>query len=274
MAEQVLVTRVPQGGLARATAWLTSLAPNPGYSDRLDWRPYRVAADSLTAVSPPPPAYFPPSGIYPAPPLPLPGSDLPWLQNRAGGGSPPPGAPPPGLPPTGGAFSPPPPPPPPYVDDYGEFGRRYVFDPRANQQAPDPGGYRRGVPTGVLVSHFQPVSLPFLRRPLTSEARDGLPPGWAGGGPGGSRTWYVTAVVPPPPVPVLEHAGHFKPFVERVPELGPRVARFTEKVSQVLNSLMGSGQLFQSSPGVWVLDAGLWPHPGPAVEYHGGDFTV
>lgn len=71
----------------------------------------------------------------------------------------------------------------------------------------------------------------------------------AGGGGGGGRS---------------ANAGHDKPFVERVPNPadGQRLRRHTEKVSEVLNSLMAQGLLVQTAPGAWSL-AGVAGATGP-----------
>lgn len=69
---------------------------------------------------------------------------------------------------------------------------------------------------------------------------------------------------PPPSPPPLSHAGTNKPFVPRVPDPQAedslrRMARHTERVADVLNSLMLSGQLYEVTPvpperrGQWVV---------------------
>lgn len=54
----------------------------------------------------------------------------------------------------------------------------------------------------------------------------------------------------------LSRAGTNKPFVERVPDAPQRLRRHTEKVSDIFDSLMRLGQLYQDDVGRWVLVVG------------------
>lgn len=57
--------------------------------------------------------------------------------------------------------------------------------------------------------------------------------------------------------PQLSHAGTDHPFVERFArEASPQARRHFEKVSEILNSLMRLGQLYQTAPGFWTLVVG------------------
>lgn len=50
------------------------------------------------------------------------------------------------------------------------------------------------------------------------------------------------------------HAGTNKPFIAREVPTDPRLRRFTEVVSQVMNSLMAQGVLYQTSGEDWAID--------------------
>lgn len=63
--------------------------------------------------------------------------------------------------------------------------------------------------------------------------------------------------VPPgfvPPPPIIKQS-HIHPFIARIPDAEPRLRRFTEIVSQILNSLMGEGSIVQDTPASWTLKA-------------------
>lgn len=85
---------------------------------------------------------------------------------------------------------------------------------------------------------------------------------------------------PPPSPPIPPHAGHNKPFVERDVTADQRLRRHTEKVSMILNSLMGRGQLVQTDPQGWEIvvpespPSPPPPPPGPVITYTNGSFTV
>lgn len=92
-------------------------------------------------------------------------------------------------------------------------------------------------------------SMPWRRRPPAPP--DPLPSGWAGGRAASANNWqpHVTPV-PPPHRP---NAGPVKSFVPRDPRVDPRHRRFQDVTSEVLNSLMGSGELYQTGPKAWAL---------------------
>jgi hypothetical protein len=95
--------------------------------------------------------------------------------------------------------------------------------------------------------------------------------------PGSSTDPGVTPgqTTPTPPTPgggigLKANSGHVKPFVERVPNPadGQRLRRHTEKVSEILNSLMESGALVQTGPATWALPgtAGATGPAGPTGQ--------
>lgn len=78
---------------------------------------------------------------------------------------------------------------------------------------------------------------------------------------------------PSPPVPPPSHAGIDKPFIERVPDAVPRrLARHTEKVSNMLNSYMRQGIMYETAPGVWQIDVTAQPGSGLTGIFNSGAF--
>lgn len=72
----------------------------------------------------------------------------------------------------------------------------------------------------------------------------------------------AAAPLPVPPVPPGPHAGPVKPFLSRDPRArfkptdqpNARLARATELLSSMVNSLMGKGQIVQLGPSEWTID--------------------
>jgi hypothetical protein len=58
-------------------------------------------------------------------------------------------------------------------------------------------------------------------------------------------------VPPPPGPPPLPGAGPGKPLIDVVPDAPPRMRRHTQKVAEILNSLMTAGKLVQTGPKSW-----------------------
>ena len=70
-----------------------------------------------------------------------------------------------------------------------------------------------------------------------------------------SQFFALRQTPPAPPSPLKGTA--LAPFIRRDPDASPRVRGFSEKVSDMLNSLMGQGYIKQTGPKKYVLaDAG------------------
>lgn len=85
----------------------------------------------------------------------------------------------------------------------------------------------------------------------------------------------------PPPPPPAPHAGTGKPFLPRDPRArfkptdqpNPRLARATELLSVIVNSLMASGQLIQVGF-EWEIDPAAFPQTGLTGTFNDGSFGV
>jgi hypothetical protein len=85
-------------------------------------------------------------------------------------------------------------------------------------------------------------------------------------------TFSPSTAPPPPPPPPAPRPGQLAPLLPRDPVQDPRMRRFTELASQIVNSLIGKGQLLQTSPTSWAIASGAFEvarAPGP-----GDDSTV
>lgn len=81
---------------------------------------------------------------------------------------------------------------------------------------------------------------------------------------------------PRPPGPVPKAKG--LPFLERVPDIsGPdglnRLRRHTEKLSSIINSLVGTGQLIQIGPAAWEIMAMGIVSTGLTGTFNNGAFS-
>jgi hypothetical protein len=97
---------------------------------------------------------------------------------------------------------------------------------------------------------------------MYAEARAGaplfLPPFVRGGPPHTAENFRGQA--PPAPVPT-GRTIRSKGYLPRCPQPGEkdferRMASFTEKLSMIVNSLIGQGILVQTGPSEWTIDAG------------------
>lgn len=78
--------------------------------------------------------------------------------------------------------------------------------------------------------------------------------------------WVPT--LKPNPVPPPSHAGIFKPFVERVPDAPQRLRRHTEKVADILNSLLRNGTIYQTAASEYAIDVTAVPGAGPTGTFY------
>jgi len=72
------------------------------------------------------------------------------------------------------------------------------------------------------------------------------------------------AVGPPPPPPHPEFPSHARPFLARVPDVEPRLRRFTEQLTNMVNSLLGQGYIMQTgSAGFTIIGGGFVANRAP-----------
>jgi hypothetical protein len=71
-------------------------------------------------------------------------------------------------------------------------------------------------------------------------------------------TFSPSTAPPIPPVPPAPRPGQLAPLLPRDPVQDPRLRRFTELNSQIINSLIGKGQLLQTTPTSWAIAAGAF----------------
>ncbi len=92
---------------------------------------------------------------------------------------------------------------------------------------------------------------------------------WLGVLPVPPPTFSPSTAPPAPPAPPAPRPGQLAPLIPRDPVQDPRLRRITDMVSLILNSLIGRGQLLQTSPTNWTLAAGAFEvarAPGPADD--------